>query len=192
MWNSLIPNMILFCSGAAVQETVQCQLVSEFVLVKTVNVLLFSVGNRRPGQNVPGLSSECAVRRHYAAQSRTVNLCDADRLKTYKWRSGAWQITTHPCACPKVFSQCWPNTTFSRCVCHKNPLTRLHAIFSVSCLKHNLRCKAFEDEERSKVTPHSNLYRCTKQTTGGASSSGRASGIRLSKQNGSGSEGIST
>jgi len=63
--------------------------------------------------------------------------------------------------------------------------------FYVSCGKKSLRGKAIGDEERSKVTPHSNLYRCTKRTTGGASSSGRASGISLSKLKGSGSEGIS-
>ena len=50
-------------------------------------------------------------------------------------------------------------------------------VFTVSCLKHTVRGKAFEDEERSKVPPHSNLYRCTKRTTGGASSSVSASGI---------------
>ena len=46
-----------------------------------------------------------------------------------------------------------------------------------------MRGKAFEDEERSKVPPHSNLYRCTKRTAGGASGSGSTSGISLSKQN---------
>jgi len=65
-------------------------------------------------------------------------------------------------------------------------------VSTVSCLKHTVRGKAFEDEERSKVPPHSNLYRCTKRTAGGASSRGSASGISLSKQKGSGSEGIST
>ena len=54
-------------------------------------------------------------------------------------------------------------------------------VSTVSCLKHTVRGKAFEDEERSKVPPHSNLYRCTKWTTGVASSSGSASGINLSK-----------
>jgi hypothetical protein len=58
--------------------------------------------------------------------------------------------------------------------------------FPAACLKKTLRGKALEDEERSKVTSHSNLYRCTKQTTGGASSSGSASGVSLSKENGSG------
>ena len=72
MWNSLIPNMILFCSGAAVQETVQCQFVSQFAAVKTVNVLLFILGNTRPGQKVSGLSSEGYVRSHCAAQRRTM------------------------------------------------------------------------------------------------------------------------
>jgi hypothetical protein len=38
--------------------------------------------------------------------------------------------------------------------------------FPAACLKKTLREKAFEDK-RSKVTPHSNLYRCTKQTTRG-------------------------
>jgi hypothetical protein len=80
-WNSLIPNMILFCSGAAVQETVQCQFMSEFALVKTVNVLLCGLVNTRTGQNVPILSLEGAVRHHYAAQGRNVNLCNAVRLK---------------------------------------------------------------------------------------------------------------
>jgi len=55
-----------------------------------------------------------------------------------------------------------------------------------------VRGKAFEDEERSKVPPHSNLYRCTKRTAGGASGSGRASGISVYKLQCSGSEGIST
>ena len=63
-WNSLIANMILFCSGAAVQKTVQCQFVSEFALVKTVNVLLCSVGNRRTSQKDPELSSERALLLH--------------------------------------------------------------------------------------------------------------------------------
>ena len=54
-------------------------------------------------------------------------------------------------------------------------------IFTVSCLKHTVRGKAFEDEERSKVPPHSNLYRCTKRTTGSGSGRGSASGMNLSK-----------
>ena len=78
-WNSLIPAMILVCSLAAVQKTVQCQFVSEFALVKTVNVLLCSLGNTRPGKKVSELSSEGDVRRHCAAQGRSVNLCEADR-----------------------------------------------------------------------------------------------------------------
>jgi len=32
----------------------------------------FILGNTRPGQKHPGLTSECAVRRHRAAQGRTV------------------------------------------------------------------------------------------------------------------------
>ena len=74
----------------------------------------------------------------------------------------------------------------------KLPSHRSLRVFPVSCLKHTLRGKAFEDEERSKVRPHSNLYRCTKRPAGFAFSSGRASGINLSKLKCSGSEGIST
>ena len=37
-----------------------------------VNVPLCSLGNTKPGRKVPGLSSEDAVRRHRAAQARTV------------------------------------------------------------------------------------------------------------------------
>ena len=59
-------------SAAAEQETVVCQFVSEFALVKGVNVPLCSLGNTRPGQKVPGRNSEGAVRRHRAAQNRTV------------------------------------------------------------------------------------------------------------------------
>jgi hypothetical protein len=55
--------MILFCSAAAVQETVQCQFVSEFALVMTVNVALFSLGNtilvRKVSVFVPNVP--CAV-----------------------------------------------------------------------------------------------------------------------------------
>jgi hypothetical protein len=61
-----------------------------------------------------------------------------------------------------------------------------------SALRTPWEVKCLKMWERSKVTPHSNLYRCTKQTTGGASSSGRASCISLSKPKGSCSEGIST
>jgi len=39
---------------------------------QTVNVPLCTLGNTRPGQKVPGLSSECAVCRHRAAQVRTL------------------------------------------------------------------------------------------------------------------------
>ena len=55
------------------------------------------------------------------------------------------------------------------------------SVFTVSCLTHTVRGKAFEDEERSKVPPHSNLYRCTKRTTGSSSGRGSASGMNLSK-----------
>jgi hypothetical protein len=62
--NSLIPAMILVRSFAPAQETVQCQIVSDCAAVKTGNVLLFILGNTRPGQKVSGLNSEGAVRRH--------------------------------------------------------------------------------------------------------------------------------
>ena len=38
-----------------------------------MNVPLYSLGNTRPGQKITGLSSECAMLRQSAAQSRTVN-----------------------------------------------------------------------------------------------------------------------
>jgi len=75
---------------------------------------------------------------------------------------------------------------------HKFPPHASVLVFPISCDKNAVRGKAFEDEERSKLTSHSKLYRCTKQTTRGASSSGSASGISLSRQKDSGSEGIST
>jgi len=83
-WNSLILAMILFCSAASVQETVHCQFMSEFALVKTVKVSLFSLGNTRIGQKVSGLSSKGAVSLHLAAQVGTVTQCDAVRLNTKK------------------------------------------------------------------------------------------------------------
>ena len=55
-------------------------------------------------------------------------------------------------------------------------------VFPVSFLMHTLRGKAFENEEQSKVTLYNNLYRCSERTAVGASSSGRAFAISLSKQ----------
>jgi len=111
---------------------------------------------------------------------------------TKKWRSVESQITVHPSLGPTFAADFGRTPHSAGASVTKLPSLCSMRVFPLSCLKHNLRSKAFEDEEQSKVTPHSNLYRCTKQTTGGASSSGRASGISLSKQNGSGSEGIST
>jgi hypothetical protein len=82
---------------------------------QTVNMPLCSLGNTRFGQKVPGLSSEGAVRRHCAAQGRTVNwqfyeyllalrLREAVRLNTV--RCGARQIATHPCTWPNLCSRC--------------------------------------------------------------------------------------
>jgi hypothetical protein len=182
LWNSLIPAMILDCSAASAQETVQCQFVSEFVPVKTANVLLCIVENTRPGQKVSRLRSKGTVHSHCAAQSRTVTLCqplrqrprNAGLLRGKSQRTPALDPNSAGASVTKLPSHCSIR------------------VFTVSCLRHTLRGKAFDDAERSKVTPHSNLYRCTKRTTGGASSSGRSSEISLSKQNGSGSEGIST
>jgi hypothetical protein len=51
--------------------------------------------------------------------------------------------------------------------------------FTVSCLRITLRGKAYEDEERPKITRKSNLYRCTKRTSGSASINGSATGRSL-------------
>jgi hypothetical protein len=64
--------------------------------------------------------------------------------------------------------------------------------FLISCTKNTLRGELFEEEEQSTVTSHSNFYRCTKPTAGGASNSGRNSGLILHKQKCSVEEGIST
>jgi len=71
-----------------------------------------------------------------------------------------------------------------------NPSHGSVRFYPVSCPKNTLTGKAFEGEERYKITPHSNFCRCTKRTIGGATSSGKASGISLSRQKCSGSEGI--
>jgi len=59
---------------------------------KTLKVPLCSLGNTRPGQKVTGLSSECAVCRHSAAQGRTVNqhfhLGSMRRLRNADRRNG--------------------------------------------------------------------------------------------------------
>jgi hypothetical protein len=60
--------------------------------------------------------------------------------------------------------------------------------FPDSCPKNTVRGEVFEVEEQSKITQHSNFYRCTKRTAGGAHSNG---GISVSKQKVSHSEGIS-
>ena len=160
---------------------------------------LCSLGNTKPGQKVTGLSSECAVRRHSAAQDRTVNhhfyLGAVRRLRNADRRNGGlflWQVTIAPVHCPNLCSRFWPHTTPHRRVNHTTPPQFSMRVFPLSFLKHTLRGKAFEVENRSKVTSHSNLYRCTDRTAVGASSSGRASAISLSKQKCSGSEGIST
>jgi hypothetical protein len=118
-------------------------------------------------------------------------LRDAVHRNDQERRSVGWKITTHPCTWPNLCSWCWPNTKFSRCVSHNSPLILLYANFLLFPVLSTLTGKAIEDEELSYVTPRRNLYRCTKRTNGCASNSGRASGINLSRQNGSGSEGIS-
>jgi hypothetical protein len=127
---SLIPAMILFCSAASAQETVQCQFVSEFVPVKTVNVWLCIVGNTRTGQKVSGLSSESAVRHQCAAQGRTVTLREAFRQRPRNAGLLRGKSQPTPVLVPRCSANVGPNTTFSRSVSHKTPLTLLYASFS--------------------------------------------------------------
>jgi hypothetical protein len=123
LWNSLIPAMILFCSAAAVQETVQCQFVSEFARVKTANVPLFVVGITRTGHKVSRLRSKRAVCHHCAAQGRPMDLCEALRQRPRNACLLRDKSQRNLC------SWCLPNSTFSWCVSHKTPLTLLHASF---------------------------------------------------------------
>jgi len=64
---------IAFISLSSVQATGFCQFLTECVApTHAVNVPLCILGNTRPGQKVPGLSSEGALPRHCVAQDRTV------------------------------------------------------------------------------------------------------------------------
>jgi len=152
----------------------------------------FCLGNTRPGQKVPGLSFEDTVHRHRSAQGRTVKLhfylgairrvLDAVHRNDHEMAVFCVFISLHSRGLGPTCAAGVGRTAHSvGASSTKLPSHCCMPVFTVSCLKHTVGGKAFEDEERSKVPPHSNLYCCTKRTAGGASGSGSAPGISLSK-----------
>ena len=113
-------------------------------------------------------------------------------VMTKKFRFAAWQIAAHACILPSSAVE-FDRSQRSRGASATEVATHCSVrVFNDYTLTNVLTGKIVEGEERSTVTAHSNWYRCTERTAGGASGSGRASGISLSKQKCSGSEGIST
>jgi hypothetical protein len=154
---------------------------------KTAIVPLCILGNTRPGQKVPGLSSVCAL----LPRCTGPNCEPAFNLVTMRRPRDAVHHTH------REMAVCWVanhNLTVNLAKLVQLMLAKFHiqqirqqqnsqnwsmGFFTISALKNCPTDKAFEDVGPTKITPHSNLYSCTKQTDGGASSSGRASGISL-------------
>jgi hypothetical protein len=145
--------MWCFCAAAAQEKGQFMKIVMHQQIVKLPLCIL---ENTMPCQKVPGLSFEAAMRHHSAAQGLTVNhhfylgavrrLRDALRSNDQEMGFVAWQISVHPWTWLNLCSRCWPNTKFSRWVCHKTPLTMLQASLYFSYLN-TLRGETFEGEE---------------------------------------------
>jgi hypothetical protein len=142
MWKSAMASRIVFLSYSSAQEKGVCQFLTEyFATPKTLKVPLCNLGNKRPGQKVPGIISVGAESRYCAAQGRTLNrrfnLVAMRRLHD-EFRRNGQEIAVCcvandnvPCTWSNVCSRCWQNNTFNRCVSHK---TATHGcVRSFSC-----------------------------------------------------------
>jgi hypothetical protein len=192
--------MIFSLSASPTQETGQFHFMTECVApAKTVNVPLYSLENTRPGQKFPVLVSEGVPLQRFTRPNcePAFNLVGMRRLRDEVRRKhlemAVCFVANHnapvhldQCLQPFLARQHIQQVRQTQNYPHTVPCDFL--LFPV--LKTPGEGKYLKMWERSNVTPHSNLYRCTKQTTGGASSSGIASGINLSKEKGTGSEGI--
>ena len=177
---SRIARQILFLSALSAQETGLCQFQTEYD-VPTIHWICHFVIWETRGlvrkfpywvPNVPFAvtslpRSYCEPEFHLGTLKR---LREAVRYNSQE--IAVFCVTSHkhtpvlPCYVQSMLAE----HHIHRWIRRKLPSHGSIRVFPVCCPKDALRGKAFDDEERSKFTPHSNFCRYTKRTTVGASS----------------------